>query len=191
MGNHYGTLDLARRLSGSSSANKLHKALLKHNPISLQYICRHRKCKRLVDLKVEESDEDGKYEFILGNYDALTGVFTRSHFKTDEAVWNGTELVLTGSTPNGNVTINLRYHSHHYLSGDVNYIRRSDPSLKKEFGIHVHLTEAAANLCVDQFEDTEGTHEEPHKMSVDSLDNRRSGSFLGERETNLTRSYSK
>lgn len=190
MGNHHTTLDLAKRLSGSSGANKLHKALLKHNPISLQYVCRHHKCKRLVDLKVEESDEEGKFEFILGNYNAATGVFTRSHFKTDEAVWTGREVVLTGSTPNGLVTIRLRYHSHHYLSGNVNYSKKHDPTLKKEFAIHVHLTDDTSNLCVDEFEDTESINEDSHKVSVDSLDSRKPIPS-GERETNLTRTYSK
>jgi hypothetical protein len=110
-------------------------------------------------------------EFTLGTAKPGGG-FTKSHFVTKSAMWTEKSLVIIGATPNGTATLELRYHSRHFLAGKITYEKSGEQQERKEFSIHAHLEESTTSwTCVDKFEDTENG-EERQSSSVDSLPER-------------------
>ena len=167
MGNHHSTRDGIKTMHGVKHAHKLSKRLAKHNPITISYVCRHRKCKRLVDLLVE-NHPDGNTEFILGTA-KIGGGFTRSHFVTKQVTWTDKYLIIFGATPNGTATLELKYHSKLYLSGRITYEKSGDQLEKKQFGVHAHLEPPPVfGHCLDRFDEQEFA-EDRVSTSVDSF----------------------
>lgn len=137
--------------------SKLAKSVLKQSPIRVCYICRHGRCKRLVDMMISDNG-NGVPHVVLGT--ALPGSrFQISHFETDCANWTYEGLVVKGHTPNGLTMVNLEMLDRHLLSGTIEY-RMKEGDGKKTLNVHVHLDAAARLMC------TSGSLDSPKSQDV-------------------------
>jgi len=155
-----GNNNSSRRRSHSHhhrSMSKLAKSVLKQSPIRVCYICRHGRCKRLVDMMISDNG-NGIPHVVLGT--TLPGArFQISHFVTDCATWTHEGLVVKGHTPNGLTILNLELLDRHLLSGTIEY-RTKEGEGKKTFNVHVHLDAAARLMC------TSGSLDSPKSQDV-------------------------
>lgn len=124
------------------------KQLVKHSPLRLCYVCRHGKCKRIVDLMVTKNRGEDP-TFVLGNT-LRDGKFEKSHFRTTKLEWVGNTLIISGGTPNGSASIELKNGGHHFLSGSIKYEHTETRAFKK-MDLHVHLHAATYGACISKF----------------------------------------